>query len=136
MKNYISSSNFHETLAKEILDDSVKEIDVLCLMLLLHACQINLSEDAVVSDGYRGFAAITTRHASEVAASLFPQKPQSEPSYWYVKWNGEWNVYGIIEDIPDDLKKPLELMKKRIESHPWINKLVDEDWDVISSISE
>ncbi len=64
MKNHISTGKFHEALAKEILDDSIQEIDVLCLMLLLHASQIDLSENAVVSDDARGFAGCHWRAAS------------------------------------------------------------------------
>ncbi len=136
MSQTIKASEFHHALAKRVLGNAnPMETDIFCLMLLMHGCQILSSEKVVVSNGVRGFAPITTRHASEVASSLFSEAPLRNPSYWYEKWNGDWSAYAVLEDIPDELMTPLNRVKVMLEADDCVERLVDEDWDLISSIS-
>ena len=89
MNQRIRADEFHLMLARDVFKHTVSEEEILCLMLLLHACNIALSDRAGVSGDVRGFAPITTRHAAEVAAVLFSSTPYREPGYWYDKWNGD-----------------------------------------------
>jgi hypothetical protein len=59
----------------------------------------------------------------------------SDYVHWYWKWNGEWAAYAILENVPPELIPRLRIIKELMEAHPWVEKLVDEDWTIIEDIS-
>jgi hypothetical protein len=133
MKPNVSTNSFHRMLVKELFDRPPTKRQARDLMLLLHASRIVLSSEAKVEGATKGFQGITTRHAAEVVASLFPSGEKKDPSFWYFLWNGDWNAYGILENpTPDDLRGFKE-MQRRFESHPWVEKLENDDWEILDN---
>jgi hypothetical protein len=130
MKPNVSTNSFHRLLAQELFDRPPTKHQARDLMLLLHASRIVLSPEAKVQSGANAFEGITTRHAAEVVASLYPTGEKKDYYYWYYLWNSEWNAYGILENpTADDLKR-LNAMQQRFEAHPWIEKIEDDDWEI------
>src|SRR5690606_16972811 len=109
-------------LAKDLFHSPPTNEEVLCLMLLLHACHLSLSELADVAGRVKGFEGITTSHAAEVAASLFDSGEKADPGYWYELWNGDWQAYAILENPSPELMPALIRMKDIIESHRWVER--------------
>jgi hypothetical protein len=130
MTTSVTIRNFHKKLAQQAVAPKPNEIDAFCLMLL-HACHIALSDAGHSATKVRGFVAITTRHAGEVVASLFDAPPENHYFHWYYKWNGDWRAYAVLESPPNELLPRLALMRQAIESHPWVERLSDEDWSLI-----
>lgn len=134
MKPNISTNAFHAALIKELFHQPLTQEEVFCLMLLLHACPLRLTDDAEVTGQVKGFAEITSRHAAEVVSKLFTSGAESDYTYWYWHWNGDWNPYDILASPPDQLLPTLRRIRETIESHPWIEKIVDEDWNLLSKL--
>ena len=132
MKEKVSVTKFHEALVSELFASPPSDDDVLCLMMLLHGCRIVLSHEADVEGGITGFEGIATRHAAEVVAKLFTDKPRTDPGYWYWKWNADWDAYAILESVPTEMAPRLRRAQQLIESHPWVDKLEDEIWPITS----
>ena len=133
MEPRVPMGRFHVELVKDLFREPLEHEDVLGLMLLLHACRMQLADEARVAGEVRGFEGVTTRHAAEVAASLFSSGHASDPNYWYKLWNGAWDAYGILENPPDRLAPTLRRIRTAIESHPWVERLADEDWEILPS---
>ncbi|MCA9014784.1 MAG: hypothetical protein KDA77_05575 [Planctomycetaceae bacterium] len=56
MKPNISTNAFHAALIKELFHQPLSQEEVFCLMLLLHACPLRLTENAKIADQTKGFA--------------------------------------------------------------------------------
>lgn len=135
MKPNVPISRFHIYLAKDLFHQPLTQEEGLCLMLILHACKIRLSDQAKVAGGAKGFAEITSRDAAEVVASLFSSGPESHLGYWYeLLWGGDRTPYSIIDNPPDQLLPTLRKIKNILESHPWVEKLEDEDWELLTKL--
>ena len=104
-------------------------------MLILHSCNLLLSSEAKVKGGAKGFAPIISRYASEIIASLYSEGEKANHNYWYDKWNGDWKAYAVLECIPEEIKSDLQEILCRLKSHSWVEKLEDEDWDLLATIS-
>ncbi|MCA9004959.1 MAG: hypothetical protein KDA70_06755 [Planctomycetaceae bacterium] len=135
MKPSVSPGQFHKALAHDLFPQPPTLEEAFCLMLLLHACPLRLNGQAQVKGQAQGFTEITTRHAAEVAASLFPQGEESYAAYWYWHcWSQDKSIYAVIENPPDELIPVLKQIRQKIDSHPWVDQLVDEDWDLLSKL--
>ena len=132
MQPNMPADKFHTAFVSEVFRQRLNHEEVLCLMLLLHACRLRLSATARLAGGGTGFEGITTRHAAEVVASLFPSGDEADPDYWYGLWNGEWEAYAILEN-PERLTNTLQRIRDAIESHPWVAALEDEDWELLAN---
>ena len=127
----MNNTNFHRLLVQELFDRPPTKRQSKELMLLLHAVRIVLSSEVNVEGGVKEFVAITSRHAAQVVASLFPSGEQATYTYWYWKWNTDWNAYAILDNPTEDDLKGLREMQQRFESHPWVEKLEDDDWEIL-----
>jgi len=135
MKPSVSPSQFHKALVQDLFPQPPMLEEAFCLMLLLHACPLRLNGQAQVEGQAQGFSEITSRHAAEVAASLFPEGEESHAAYWYWRfWNEDKSIYEVIENPPDRLIPVLKRIRLRIESHPWVDRLLDEDWDLLCKL--
>tara|TARA_R110002049_G_C8857275_1_gene537883 strand:- start:160 stop:570 length:411 start_codon:yes stop_codon:yes gene_type:complete len=135
MNPSVSPSQFHKALAQDLFPQPPTLEEAFCLMLLLHACPLRLNEHAQVVGQVQGFTEITSRHAAEVAASLFPEGEGAHAAYWYWRcWNEDKSIYELIENPPDQLIPVLKQIRQKIDSHPWVDQLVDEDWDLLSKL--
>jgi hypothetical protein len=133
MEKHVTTDKFHSQLVKDLFHTPPTDEQVLCLMLLFHACHLCLSDVADVAGGVRGFEGITTRHAAEVVASLFGSGDKSDPGYWHDLWNGGWQAYAILENPPWHIIPMLLRMRDTLESHPWVERLDNEDWEILPS---
>lgn len=135
MRDGVNMHRFHSQLALDIFKESPSESEVLCFMLLLHTCRISLSAVAYVEGGGTGFAPITARHAAEVVANIFrSDKEKCKADFWYMKWCDDWDGFELLEDLPKELIPGLQEVRNKIESHPWVDNLEDDDWDIIESL--
>lgn len=97
MKPNISTNAFHAALIKELFHQPLSQEEVFCLMLLLHACPLRLTENAKVAGQTKGFAEITSRHAAEAASSHFTSGTESDYTYWYWCWNADWDLLSKLD---------------------------------------
>ena len=130
MKTGTSPQRSHSALARDVFGEPLTEPEALCLMLILHACRIVLSEEAQLKNGARGFEGITSRHAAEVVASLFLSDPLRNYVHWYWKWNAEWDANRLLDNRPPELLPTLLTVRARLESHPWVARVENEDWEL------
>lgn len=95
---------------------------------------IEVEDTEVCIDGYSypcRIEGITTRDAASVAAALFDSGSRSDYFHWYYVWNSDWQAYRLLEELPADLRHPVRRMRDKIESHPWVRCLVNDDWDLL-----
>jgi hypothetical protein len=132
MDNCVDPSTFHKKLVGELLRRPPTKAEAMCLMLLLHACRIVLSARARVVGGIKGFEGITTRHAADVVASLFHSGDEASAHFWYHKWNSDWRAYEILENPSVEVKMKVKRIQWFFEAHPWVERIEDEDWTLLS----
>lgn len=127
----VTARNFHKNLIQSLFAKRPSDEEALCVMLILHSCSIRLTKLVQVDGNVLGFAAITSRHAAEVIASLFNAGKESSYTHWYFRWNEDWQAYSILESPPKNLAEPLARIRDMIEAHPWVDRLVPDDWNII-----
>lgn len=71
---------------------------------------------------------LTPKNAACALALLWPRSDRrSNFEYWYWMWNCDWNGYEHLLILPPDENRALEQMKQKIETHPFVTQLVNDD---------
>ena len=133
MKANLSTSSFHEMLIMELFPKSLSDANAICLMMILHSSHLFLSGEAKVTGNARGFVGITSGHAAEVVAALFESGEKSDYTYWYHRfWGSNPSAYEMLENPSQEVRARVERLRGIIESHPWVDRLENEDWELLS----
>ena len=119
-------------IARSAVGMSPVEYDVLSLMVLLHTHEIILASEVALEDvkvrnceNEIVLPAVTQSHAAEIVASLWPaSNQQKQHDFWHMKFITE-SPYESVDDVPDEKKPMLCLMKKRVESSPLVKAVVE-----------
>ena len=127
--------HFHHVVVAAVFNTPASDETALCLMLLLHACVIETTEEGRRATGVAGLAPITAGHAADLVARLFRSGERSHGVRWSSKFFGEWAAYELLADLPDRLEPAVARVRDQLESHPWVDRLVDDDWDVLASLN-
>lgn len=123
--------SYHGDLLKDLFPPPVdlNDDDALLLISILHVCDIELRGPILRRSNATRVTGLTQRDAAEAVAHLWSgtKDPRRMYTYWYVKWNTDWNGYRHLEALsPEELFK-LRQLKAKIESHRTVKAVVPED---------
>ena len=110
----MTKEEFFVQLAKSALSEESSDQDVLAVMVVLHTHCFRPKEKVTIDDagGAEVLAAITRRHASEVAARIMGEMGgNGESEYWYLAYD-QHSPFEVVQDISN---KWIELTNATIE---------------------
>ena len=81
--------HFHHVVVADVFNTPVSDETALSLILLLHACVIETTEEGRRVTGFAGLAPITAGHAADRVARLFRSGERSHGVHWSSKFFGE-----------------------------------------------
>lgn len=126
----MNSQNVHELLGRFLVKDCGSENEFLAMMLLLHTHKIQFSRP-VLDDrpAVYEISAITRRHASETAASVWHDRSdveKNDPAFWFSLFK-ENTPFEIVEDIPEHWMAEVQKMRMKLLGHPDVVAVKQED---------
>ena len=124
-------------ILRDTFRSDLNDLDVFLLFSIFHLYQIELA-GAFLTDrphlkGGDLIHADTQRGCSSAMASIWANSDdeRSDYAYWYWRWNADWGSYARLENLSDGEKERLRWLMGRLETHPFVRRLVPEDFDLL-----
>jgi hypothetical protein len=123
---------FHERLIADTFPQRLTDDDAFFVFAILHS-YVTFLTGPVLSDApeCQKLFATTQRGAAEALTVLWhgSDDERAQSSYWYWKWNTDWEGYSHLENLSPLEKARMRNLKQRIEEHPFVARLEPEDDD-------
>lgn len=123
----------YRKILRDAIQEGMSDKDILMLMVVFHLYAILLHPEVTLEDVHadgqpRGFrlSPLTRTHLAELFASLWPKDDRrGNKDFWFWSYDST-TPYEGLEDIPADLRAPVEAAREKIASHKLVADVIED----------